>query len=185
MANPDSSNVLVGKPKVTGGVLAGAVSATLPDDATSPVDAALVGLGYVSDAGLVQTIGTDTTPVTAWGGDEVRTLRTSHTVSYAVSLIETTADTLKEVYGIDNVSVAGDLTTVAINSAANGTRAYVFDMVDGDNDIRIVCPNAEVTAVGDISYVDGEPIGYDLTITCYPDDAGNKAYLYLESNSGS
>jgi len=183
MAVPDSSKVLVGKPKVTGGVLAGPTGGTLPTDAKTAANVSYVGLGYASDAGLVQTIGRDTSSIKAWGGDEVRVVTTGHTVSYSVSLIETSAATLGEVYGIANVSTASGLTTVKINAAANGRRTYVFDMLDGTTNIRVVVPFGEITEVGDVTFVDGEPISYDLTINAYPDAQGNKAYLYMEQSA--
>ena len=181
MAAPDSGNVLVGKPKVTGGVLAGPLTATLPTNASTAVGGTFVGLGYVSDAGLTQTIATETTNIVAWGGSTVRVVKTSHDVSYAVTLIETNPATLAEFYGIENVDTVDELTTVKINENGNGRRRYVFDMIDGDFNIRVVVPNGEVTETGDITYVDGEPIGYEITISAYPDPSGNKAYLYLQT----
>lgn len=47
-------------------------------------------------------------------------------------------------------------------------RAFVLDVIDGTKHIRIYVPNGEVSERGDIVYANGEPIGYDVTITCYP-----------------
>lgn len=181
--NPDA--VRVGKPKISGGFYSGATDAVLPVDATDALDVSLTALGYVSDEGVTQTIESDTESITAWGGDEVRTVRTTHSVSYALTLIETTEETLAEVYGSDNVSVVGSLTTVHVVSEELPRKAFVFDMQDGDHDIRIVLPNAQAMLDGDVTYTDGEALGYPLTITAYPDEDGVKAYIYVEETVSS
>lgn len=181
--NPDA--VRVGKPKIAGGFYSGETTATLPDDAATALDASLGALGYASEDGVVQTIDANSESIVAWGGDEVRKVQTTHSVTYSVTLIETTEETLAEVYGDDNVSAVGGLITVHIVSEELPRRAYVFDMRDGDYDIRIVLPNAQALLDGDVSYVDGSALGYPLTITAYPDEDGIKAYIYVEDTSGS
>lgn len=178
-----AGNVLVGKPLSTGGVYAGATTATLPLDANTTLDAGLINLGYVSDAGLSQTIDSDTSNIVAWGGDTVKTIRTTHDVSYGLTFIETSAPVLSEVFGEDNVTTATGLTTVKINSAELPRRAYVFEMSDGNKRIRVVVPNGQITNLDDIAWTDADPVGYPVTISAYPDDDGNKAYLYLEDEA--
>jgi hypothetical protein len=55
--------------------------------------------------------------------------------------------------------------------------------VDGDVDIRIVIPDGQVTERGDVTYANGEAIGYDVTVTAYPDDSGVKAYIYRDETA--
>jgi hypothetical protein len=177
MANT-AANVVVGKPKATGGVYAGTTAATLPTNPTSALDGSLTALGYVSEDGLTQTKGGDTTPIRAWGGDEIRIIKTTDALSYAWSFLETSPEVLAEVYGDDNVSTAGQVTTVLYNSAQLPSRSYVFEILDGDTAIRIVVPNGQITAQSDVSFTDGAAVAYGVTLSCFPDDAGNKAYLY-------
>ena len=50
---------------------------------------------------------------------------------------------------------------------------------------RIVIPNGKVTAVGDITYSDGAAVGYETTISCYPDSNGNTHYEYIKETTVS
>lgn len=180
MGTPSAELVRVGKPNAAGGVSAGPLTATLPTNASSPIDNSLVGLGYISDDGLTQSIGIDTSSVNAWGGDEVRVLRTSHSLTYAFGLLEAAnADVLAEVFGEQQVDVVGDTITVRVTKETSGRRRYVFDMLDDDYAIRVVVPNGEITAQEDVSFADGDAISFGVTVSCYPDDDGVKAYIYI------
>lgn len=186
MAAPNSANVSVGKPTAAGGIFAGPTSADVPTDATSAL-VGFTGLGYVSEDGLTNSTETDTESIQAWGGDTVLTVRTSRTETFAWTFIETNADVLAEVYGPDNVS--GDLVsglTVIHNNKELPRRAYVFEILMTDDRVkRIVVPNGQITEVGDVVYTDGEAIGYEVTLSTYPDADGNTVYEYIASISGS
>lgn len=177
MAN-DASDVVVGKPKATGGVYAGATSATLPTSPFPALDGGLTGLGYVSDDGLTMTKGGDIQVIRAWGGEPVKIVKATDDVSFSWTFIETSDEVLKEVFGADQVTVSGITTTVKVNGTQVGPRAWVFEILDGDFAIRVVVPNAEMTGEVTVTFVDGNPIGWPATITALPDANGNKAYLY-------
>lgn len=174
--------VSVGKPRAAGGIFAGDPEVDdVPTDATTALDAGLVNLGYVSEDGLVNGIETDTEDITAWGGDTVLTVRTSRTETFSWTFIQTNAAVMSEVYGPDNVEVgAGGALTVLHNSQELPRRLYVFEILMTGNRVkRIVVPNAQITEVGDVTYQDGEPIGYEVTLSAYPDADGNTAYEYI------
>lgn len=177
MANT-ASNVVVGKPKATGGVYAGATTASLPTGPYSALDAALTALGYVDENGVTMTKGGDTTPLRAWGGDEIRIIKTSDELSFAFALLESSAAVFGEVFGPDNVSTAGLVTTVLLNSKQLPYRAFVFEILDGTTAYRIVVPNGQITAQQDIVFSDGDAVAYGVTLSGFPDAAGNKAYIY-------
>lgn len=181
MANPTATNVSVGKPRAAGGIFAAPPGSSLPTDATSDLDNAFVGLGYVSDAGLVNGVEVNTEDVVAWGGDTVLTIRTSRSETFSWTFIETNAAVMAEVYGPSNVTGTDQTElTVVHNNRELPSRAYVFEiLMTGDRVKRIVVPNAKVTSVGDVSYVDGEPIGYEVTLGAFPDAQGNTAYEYI------
>lgn len=181
----NAANVSVGKPKASGGVFSASVTGTtIPSDATTALPATFKGLGYVSDAGLTNSIETDSEDIFDWGGEKVLTVRTSRNETFAFTFIETNADVLKEVYGQDNVTVDTESGDIAVlhNNADMPQRVYVFEIaLTGNRVKRIVVPLATVSEVGDVVYANGEPIGYEVTLATSPDEAGNTAYEYIAS----
>ena len=178
----DASNVSFGKPKATGAVFVAPAGTTVPTNATTALDAAFTGLGYVSEDGLVNSVETDTETVTAWGGDQVLSGQTSFAETFTVNLIETNPDALAVYYGEDNVTVDGSGNiTVKQNSAVLPAVVVVFELVlTGGRIKRIVVPNAQITdRSGEITYVDGEPIAYPAVFNAYPDQDGNTHTEYI------
>lgn len=185
MAN-DVTKVAVGKPKATGGAFTAVAGTPLPTTEASALNAAFKLTGYVSDAGLVQHVGTNTTDIVAWGGDTVRKIQTSHDLTYDLTLIETNEITQKEFYGPTSVtrtaptSTAGEKLAVTVSATELPTKPWVFELKDGNRTGRIVLPLAQVSSRGDVSYVDNSAISYPLTLTAYPDGSGFKAYIYWD-----
>jgi hypothetical protein len=186
---PSSSNVSAGKPKVTGAIFIAPVGTTLPTDSTTALNSAFVELGYASDAGVVNSESRETETIKAWGGDTVLKPFTGKEDTFQFTLIEAlNVNALKLVYGDSNVT--GDLTNgISIKSAAEDLdyHSFVIEMVLNGAVKRIVIPSAKVTEVGDITYADGEAIGYDTTLTAVPDATGATHYEYIKavSNSGT
>lgn len=179
--SPNAANVSVGKPKAGGGIFAAPYGTPVPTDAVANLDAKFVPLGYVSDSGIVNSISTDTASINAWGGDEVLNVRTSRSESFKFTFIETNTETLKQVYGAGNVteSKTGEL-TVLHNSKELPRVSYVFEiLLSGGRVKRIVVENARVSEVGDVTYVDGEAIGYEVTLGAYPNKDANTAVEYI------
>lgn len=186
MAANNSALVTTGKAASTGAVFAAPTGTTLPTDATTARDEAFVALGYVGEDGLTNAIETDTEDIKAWGGDTVATVRTSRSETFSWTFIQSLdPDVLKEVFGQSNVTgTASTALTVKHNSVPLGRRSYVFEMLmTGDRRKRIVVPSGEITEVGETTYVDGEAVGYEVTLTCFPDEAGNTAYEYISATA--
>jgi hypothetical protein len=186
---PSSSNVSAGKPKVTGAIFIAPTGTTLPTDSTTALNSAFVELGYASDAGVVNSESRETETIKAWGGDTVLKPFTGKEDTFQFTLIEAlNVNALKLIYGDSNVT--GDLTNgISIKSAAEDLdyHSFVIEMVLNGAVKRIVIPSAKVTEVGDITYADGEAIGYDTTLSAVPDAAGGTHYEYIKavSNSGT
>lgn len=186
MANT-STYVSAGKPNVEGAIYVGPLTATLPTAA----DTTLTGftpLGYISEDGLVNTNTIEMEHIKAWGGDIVLSTQTDREDSFKFTLIEAlNPNVLKEIYGTANVT--GALATgveVTATGDEHEARAWIFDMIlNGGVLKRIVVPIARITEIGDINYQDGEPIGYEVTITANPDEDGATHYEYLKSPSTS
>lgn len=179
-----SNNVTAAKPKVGGAIYAAPVGTTLPTDATTALDAAFKELGYVSEDGVTNSNSPESDVVKAWGGDTVITLLTSKDDTFAFTLIEAlNLDVLKLVYGETNVtgSLAAGITIVA-NSKDLEDHAIVIEMVlKGGVLKRVVIPQAKVSEIGDIVYSDSDAVGYETTLRCYNDAAGNTHYEYIKS----
>lgn len=178
------SNVTAGKPKIGGAVSYGATSLTLPTDATTALATGFTNLGYISEDGMTQAITRESENIKAWGGDTVMTSQTDFGETFSFKLIEALdLNVRKAVYGDSNVTgtlSAGMTTTV--NSTELEAHAWVVDMVYNGALSRVVIPNGKVTEIGEITYADGEPVGYELTITALPDASGNCSYEYTKSN---
>jgi hypothetical protein len=179
MANPTASNVLVGAPNVTGGVWIGDLGTTLPTDHTTALGTGLTGAGYIGEDGVTQTTDTDTEDIVAWGGDTVRVIQTTHTLSYNFSFLETNPTSLATVYGDENVDTVAGGFSVLINSRPLPHKAWVLEIKDGDRAVRVVIPDGQVTDRGDVVYVHSDAVRYEVTVTAYPDEDGNKAYIYF------
>jgi hypothetical protein len=134
MGTPNTANVAVGKPRATGGVYAGATSATLPTNSTASVHSSLTAMGYVGDAGLVQTKGGTVTTIRAWGGDPVKVIRTTDDLTYAWTFLELTTEVLLEVFGQSAVewtdNFGGQVTVTFVDGQATGFPVNLIALPD-------------------------------------------------------
>ena len=177
MAGTSAANVAVGKPDlaVSGGVLVAPIGTTRPTSLAGPIDAAYVSVGYVSTDGVTESSERSTEVIRAWGGQKIRTVQTEHGTTLSLTLIESrNAEALKFVFGEDNVdtSTAGEI-VVKRNEKTLPYVQLLVSMLDGENSSHLDVGRAQVTEVGDVTYVDGEAISYELTISCDPDDNGD------------
>lgn len=179
----DVNKVTVAKPKTGGAASRAPLNTTLPTDAVSDLNAAFKSLGYISENGLTNTNSMTSEDIRAWGGDIVYSTETEKADRFKFKLIEATnEDVLKSVYGSNNVSgtISNGL-TIQANSTPQESASWVFDEVlRGGVLKRIVIPNGKITEVGDIVNRDNEVLGYDTTLTAYPDASGNTHYEYIK-----
>ena len=187
MAGTSARNVAVGRPnlEVSGGILVAPTGSARPEDAETALDAAYVPLGYVGEDGVTETSERSTEVIRAWGGVKVRTVQTEYGCSISLTLIESRrAETLRAVFGEENVSVGAGGITVKRNEKVLPHRQWVIDMKDGEHARRLDVGYGQITEVGDITYVDGEAISYEVTISCDPDDNGDSLIEYLSVAEG-
>lgn len=162
----NAADVQVG---VTGAIYVAPHATAAPTAEDSALDAAFDDLGYASDDGVTEKRDQSRDKIKAWQGAKVvRETITESSLSYQFTLIETNARTVEVYYG---TAPDGTGRLVVDPSANGGRKAWVIDVLDGAKLTRIYVPEGEVTEVGEQKYKNGEPIGYEVTITCYPSAA--------------
>jgi hypothetical protein len=186
MANPTASKVVAGKPSVIGGAFYGPTTTLAPADGTVALNAAFLGLGYISEDGLSETVDRSTDKKRAWGGDVVKIVQTEFGAQIKLTLIETiNSDVLKAVYGDANVStIAGSPTKgtehkVKVNSQLLPQKSWVFEIRDDPAKVRIYVAKGQVTEIGEVTYTDSDLTGYELTIDCFPDANGDSFVKFV------
>ena len=176
------TNVSAGAPAVGGAISVAAAGTTPPTSASAALASTFASLGYVSEDGVVNSNSPSTTDIKAWGGDTVLTTDDGKSDTFQFTLIEAlNADVLKLVYGDSNVSGAlATGITIQANNKPQPEHVLVIDMLLRDLSMkRVVIPKGYVTSVGDIVYRDNAAVGYQTTITAYPDASGNTHYEYI------
>lgn len=152
---------------VTGAVMVGPTSAPAPTDADTP-PTGFDDLGYISEDGITETRERSTDQLRAWqNADVLREVVTEASISYTFRMVETKAETIALYYGSDVDPLTGSVAIVPARTG--GRKSFIIDVIDGTEFIRIYIPSGEVTEVGDQVYASGEAIGYEVTITAYPD----------------
>lgn len=168
----NAQNVLIG---ADGAAAFASAETTLPTAWDDVLDSGFDDLGFISDDGATEAIGSTIQNIKNWRGDTVRAVQTEHTLTYSFTLIETNQNTENVFYGGDPAQ--------GIQGIQGKRGAWVLDVFDGDPDdggaqIRVVIPDGQVTERGNIVYKNDSAIAYQLTITAYPDETGAKAYKY-------
>lgn len=181
-----ATNVTAAKPAVGGAVYLAPIGTTLPTDATTELSSDYTCMGYISDSGLTNGSTLNTEQKKAWGGDVVIVINQGRDDEFTFTLIEgLNVDVLKFVFGEDNVE--GDLESgITVNVNSNDLDEYVMvvDMIMRNNCLKRICvPDAAISSVGEVAYTDSDIAGYEVTVTAIADEAGNKHYEYLSSET--
>ena len=163
----DSSKV---RAAVSGAVSVAPLGTAAPASSSAALAAAFKDLGYVSDAGVTESRPRSTNEIRAWqGGTLVRQMITSGSLTFHFVLIETKLETVELFYGTSVTQTAPEGSFPIIPTSTGGRQVFVVDVIDGAELIRTFIPQGEVTEVGDMVFVNSDPIGYDCTVTAYPD----------------
>ena len=178
-----ATNVTTGKPNISGAVFVAPKGTSAPTDATSALSGSFVCLGYVSEDGLTNANDMDVSAIKAWGGMIVYRSLNELNDTFALTLIESeNADVLKAVYGDSNVTTDSDGTIhVSVKSDDPQERVWVFDLsLRGSKAKRIVVEDGAITSRGEITYNDSDAIGYNITVSAYPNSSGKTHDEYIK-----
>ena len=189
----DASKVLVGTPDqlTTGAILCAPLGTTLPDlDDITPkqvtLDEAFVYAGYANEDGLSLTPEQSTSTVKEWGGAVVRNLLDEFNGTITFTLIQTDEAALKMAFGDGYVTASaatsehGNQLKARIGARLPDAKSWVFKMKDGRARMLIVVPNGQVTSVDEVTFNATDPIGWAVTISCYPGADGDSIIILTD-----
>jgi hypothetical protein len=183
MAGNSVAKIGIGAPLATGGIMVAAEGTTLPTGVSSATTD-FTKLGYVADDGLRPSGERTSTDIYDWAGDLIYSPQENHSTQFQFKLLAAfDGDVLSEVFGEDNVTTVGSLTTVEETGEPLGIHPWLFDMRDKSKRVRIVVPAGQITAVSEDPFVRNALQAFDVTLTCYKDDNGRKAYRYYDDGS--
>jgi hypothetical protein len=169
----DASKVVVG---LTGGVYFAVLGTALPADASAALVAAYKEVGYLEESGVVEGQSSSTTKLKAWqNGAVVRILETEHSATLKFTMQESNANSLELFYGNYAAGV------VEISGGAREHHVIVVEVMDGDDHVRLVAEDGQLSERGDVSYVNGNAVSYPVTLECFPGADGVKIHKYYET----
>lgn len=190
---PNTQDVRVGAPDqaVTGAIKHAPVGTTMPTlssitKAAVTLDPAFTGDEYVSEDGLTLSPSISTTDIKDWSGATVRKVLETFDGTLSWKMISTNAGAMSISFGEANVTTAaktsthGAQTRTALGARLPDPQSWVFLMKDGDARVVITVPNGQVTEVGEVTFAANQAIGWQVTLSTYPDENGNSIYIMTD-----
>lgn len=190
---PSNADVRVGAPdqKVTGAIKHAPKGTAIPaltdiTKAAVTLNKAFTGDEYVSQDGLTLAPSMSTTEIKDWSGATVRKVLEDFDGTLSWTMISTNAGALAIAFGADHVTTAVATTThgaqvqAALGAYLPEEQAWVFLMKDGDARIVIAVPDGQITEVGEVTFASNAAVGWQVTLSCYPDSSGNSIYIMTD-----
>ena len=190
---PNVKDVRIGAPDqgTTGAILHAPIGTTLPSlSSITPsgvtIDQAFTGNEYVSEDGLTLAPSVSTTEIKDWSGATVRKVLESFDGTLSWTMISTNEGALDVAFGSNHVSSNaanashGTQVQAALGAHLPDAQSWVFLMKDGDARTVIVVPNGQVTEVGEVTFASNAAIGWQVTLSCYPDTSGECIYIMTD-----
>lgn len=163
---------------VTGGISKAAFGVAAPATGTEALSGSWTSLGYIHADGIESTIDKTANAIYAWqNSDKVRTSITEGSLTFTFKMIETSVATAEAYFGGVVDTVTGKIEIVP---SATTKGQFVIDIIDGTDAVRYYLPNAEITSVEAITFANGEPISFGVTVEAYSVD-GRSADLWVSS----
>lgn len=128
-------------------------------------------VGDVTNDGITLALDKSVENLRNWANVIKRAIVTDHTETVQSPIMDTTAESLKAVFGDENVTSANDKVTVNLSATdLPEQEAFLWIMKDGDDMMAIGCTYGQVTAVDNVSFAPGSAINWTPTITAMGDD---------------
>lgn len=193
---PYTKDVRVGAPEqvTTGAIKHAPIGTTLPilsDISKTGVNlaAAFEGNEYVSEDGLTLAPAMSTTDIKDWSGSTVRKVLESFDGTLSWTMISTNEGALGIAFGEDHITTSaasathGEQVRAELGAHLPEAQSWVFLMKDGDARIVIVVPNGQVTEVGEVTFASNAAVGWNVTLSCYPDSSGECIYIMTDDGA--
>lgn len=160
------TDVKLGLGLATGMFFTAPAGTALPSKLSEPLDEAWTEVGDVTSDGITLTMDKSTDNLKNWANQIKRTIMSDHSETIQSPIMDTTEETLKTVFGPENVTVAGDVVKVNL-SASNlpQPQAYLWLMKDGDNMMAIGCSQGQIGKVENVTFAPTAGITWTPTIT--------------------
>ena len=163
--------VLMGQGLATGMFYHAPAGTKLPDSPFATLPEAWKKVGDVTQDGITLTTDKKTEDLKNWANKIKRTVLTDHVESIGTPIMDTTEETMKTVFGADNVTVTdatadhGKLINVNLSAEAlPAPEAYLFLMKDGETGMMIGCEKGQISELSDVKFAPGEGITWETTI---------------------
>lgn len=190
---PKTSDVRVGAPEqgVTGAIKHAPLGTAIPTladikKAGVTLNQAFAGDEYVSEDGLTLAPSMSTTEIKDWSGATVRKVLESFDGTLSWTMISTNQGALSIAFGSNHVTANaagtdhGAQVQAALGAYLPEEQAWVFLMKDGDARIVIAVPDGQITEVGEVTFASNAAVGWNVTLSCYPDTSGNSIYIMTD-----
>lgn len=179
----DVNNITSSNPGRNGVMFRAPIGTELPADAITELNEAFIDQGIVGNDGVTQSITRDTEDVKAYGGDVVYTLQTDYGEEFTLVLYESrNVETLKTVFGDDNVIERDGTITVKHNKAKLPRSTFVFEHEIDQGVKRQVMEIGQIISVGDIANTESDIVKYELTVKAFPNKDGNVLVEYISTD---
>lgn len=183
----NGSRVAAGRPRVGGGLYRAPLGTPLPTDSTTPLAAAYVPLGPISEDGIQPSRDTSTEKVKEWDGSTLAKLLSDESRTFEALLYGVLdPDVLEFVFGEANVTItpatstSGTKIAVVDKGGQLDDCVLVFEMVHKGVKQRKILPVCSATCTGEENYVPGGLRGYTLEFEATKDASGAFTYEFDE-----
>jgi hypothetical protein len=143
----------------------------IPEDPTAAIPAVWKRVGYVTQDGLNYSPDKSTQDLKDWANKPRRTILTDHNETLQVPIMETTEETMKVIFGSENVTVTDATTTAGKKISVNLSpaslpepEAFLFLMKDGNTAAILGCSKGQITEIGDVTIAPSDSITWNATI---------------------